>query len=910
MKIKQIAVSFKSKQFSKRSIFLMKLSFSIYLICCIQLVALNSFSQNKVTLNLNNASLKSILNQIESQTDYSFVFNNDDINIQQTFSIDVQEKDITLTIGLLFQNTQIKYKFKNELIILTKQKQQSEKYTISGTIKDITTGETLLGANVIVKGENKGATSNEYGFYSLTLPEGHYTLQISYLGYTTTEEVIELNKDLKRNFELQPSSNELDEVIITSETKSKSQVYNVLSGVNNLKVTDIKQLPAFFGEPDINRAILTQPGVTSVGEGTAGFNVRGGNIDQNLVLLDEAPLYISSHLFGLFSVVNADAIKDVTLYKGGIPARYGGRASAVLDIRQKEGNTKEFKGEGGLGTIFSRLTVEGPLIKEKLNFLVSGRRSYFDIFFPLGGEDLDGTKLFFYDLNTKLSWHINDNNKLFVSGYFGADVTKLEDTVSEESANGGSSNEPDASIDFRWKNATATIRWNHLFSDKLFMNLSTIYSSYKYSFVSQNDNGGFIPNAQSFKWNSGVENWIIKPDFTYYTNPNTKMRFGINSTLYKFIPANLSSAETGLSPESLDVDRGIEVAPYYEIEKKWDKLSFNMGIRYSWFGNIGPNTVSVYNPDFPLTVNTITDTKTYKKGDIVKSYSGFEPRFSLKYDLSDRKAFKIGYNRTFQYIHLISNTAAVLPFDIWKPSGTYIKPLEVNQISGGYAYDTPNKKYNLSIEGYYKTLKNFVEYKNGADLFINENIETQLLPAEGYAYGLELGGYKNKGKLTGSFNYTYSVSKRKTISAYGIDNINNGKYYPSNYDRPHLLNINVNYDLGKKWDLGTFFTYQTGRPYTVPTGRLIIDGSPYLTYSDRNAFRIPDTHRLDVSFTYKPIGNPNTKWQGSWNFGLYNVYGNPNAFSVFSTFQNNQLKTFKFSVLGVPIPFIAYNFKF
>ncbi len=909
MKIKQITVSFKWKQFSKRSIFLMKLSCTIYLVCCMQLIALTSFSQNKVTLRLENTSLKSILNQIESQTNYSFVFNNDEIDVQQTFSIHVQEKDIASTIDLLLYNTKIKYKIRNELVILSSQK--NERYTISGTIKDATTGETLLGANVFVKGANKGATTNEYGFYSLTLPEGSYTLQISYLGYNSKEESIELNSNLKRSFELQPSSNELDEVLITSETKSKSQVHNVLSGVNNLKVTDIKQLPAFFGEPDINRAILTQPGVTSVGEGTAGFNVRGGNIDQNLTLLDEAPMYISSHLFGFFSVVNADAIKDITLYKGGIPARFGGRASSVLDIRQKEGNTKAFKGEGGLGTIFSRITVEGPLIKEKLNFLVSGRRSYFDIFLPLGGEDLEGTKLFFYDLNTKLSWHINDNNKLYVSGYFGADVIKLDDTTNEEPSNNTeSSNEPSGSIDFQWKNTTATIRWNHLFSDKLFMNLSAIYSSYKYALISQNDNGGIIPNAQSFKWNSGVENWIIKPDFTYYSSPGTKMRFGINSTLYKFTPAKLSSEEAGLNPESLDVDRGIEIAPYYEIEKKWDRLSFNIGMRYSWFGNIGPNTVSLYNPNFPLTVNTIIETKTYKKGDIVKSYSGFEPRFSLKYNLSDRKAFKIGYNRTFQYIHLISNTSAALPFDIWKPSGTYIKPLEVNQVSGGYAYDTSDKKYNVFIEAYYKTFKNFVEYKNGADLFINENIETQLLPAEGYAYGLELGGYKNRGKLTGNFNYTYSVSKRKTTSAFGIDNINNGKYYPSNYDRPHLLNISANYDLGKKWGLGAFFTYQTGRPNTVPTGRLIIDGSPYLTYSDRNAFRIPDTHRMDISFTYKPTGNPNTKWQGSWNFGLYNVYGSPNAFSVFSTFQNNQLKTFKFSVLGAPIPFIAYNFKF
>ncbi|QYJ68393.1 TonB-dependent receptor [Flavobacterium litorale] len=908
MKIKQIVVSLKQKRVSKRRIFLMKLSFTIYLVCCFQLMAFTSFSQNKVSLKVENSSLQAILSQIESQTKFNFVYNNDEIDGNLKFSIDVLEKDITSTLDLLFNNTEIHYKLRKNLVILSNRKSQNKSYTISGTIKDAATGETLLGANIIVVGENKGTTTNEYGFYSLTLPQGNYTLQISYLGYTSINNILELNDDIKLNFELQPSSNVLDEVVVISDTKNKSQVRNILSGVNNLKVADIKQLPAFFGEPDINRAILTQPGVTSVGEGTSGFNVRGGNIDQNLTLLDEAPLYVSSHLWGLFSVVNADAIKDITLYKGGIPARYGGRASSVLDIRQKEGNSKVFKGEGGLGTLFSRVTLEGPIVKEKLNFLVSGRRSYFDLFFPLIGGDIENSKVFFYDLNTKLSWNINENNKLFASGYFGADVMKLDDTASASEPN--EPNEPDASIDFRWKNATATLRWNHLFSDKLFMNLSGIYSSYAYSLVSQNDSGGFINGAGTFKWNSGVENWIVKPDFTYYTNPNTKMRFGINGTLYKFNPAKLSSSEAGLSPKKFNIDKGLEIAPYYEIEKTWDKLSLNFGLRYSWFGNIGPNTVTLYNPDFPLTINTITDIKKYKKGEIIKSYSGFEPRLSLKYGLNDRKALKLGYNRTFQYIHLISNTAAALPFDIWKPSGTHIKPLEVNQISGGYAYDTPNKRYNVTVDGYYKTFKNFVEYKNGADLFINKNIETQLLPAEGYAYGLELGIYKNRGKLTGNFNYTYSVSKRKTTSKFNAENINNGAYYPSNYDRPHLLNITANYNLGKRWDIGIFFTYQTGRPSTVPTGRLTFDGNPYLTYSDRNAFRIPDTHRMDISFTYKPTGNPNTKWQSSWNFGLYNVYGSPNAFSVFSTFQNNELKTFKFSVLGAPIPFIAYNFKF
>ncbi len=906
MKIKT-AVSLKRKRVSKRTIFLMKLSLTIYLVGCFQLMAISSFSQNKISLKLEDASLQSILNQIESQTDYSFVYNNDEVNVEQKFSINILEKDIASTMNALFQNTDIKYKFRKNLVVLSNQKAQKETYTISGIITDAETGETLLGANVVVVDKSIGATTNEYGFYSLTLPEGTHTLQISYLGYASLEETLDLNANIKKNFELLPSSDTLDEVIVTSENKNKSQVRKVLTGVNNLSAAEIKKLPAFFGEPDITRAILTQPGVSSVGEGTAGFNIRGGNIDQNLVLLDEAPMYISSHLWGLFSVVNADAIKGMTLYKGGIPARYGGRASSVLDIRQKEGNTKSFKGEGGLGTLFSRITLEGPIVKEKLNFLMSGRRSYFDIFFPLIGGELENTKLSFYDLNTKLTWNINDNNKLYVSGYFGADVMKLEESTEEEAEN---SDGASGSIDFRWKSSTATVRWNHIFNHKLFMNLSGIYSNYTYKFISKNDNGGIIPSGQTFEWGSGVQNWIVKPDFTYYANPNTTMRFGVNGTLYQFNPAELSNVGDNFTPEDLDKDKGLEIAPYYEIEKTWDKFTMNLGLRYSWFGNIGPNSVATYHPDFPSTVNTITDIKEYKKGEVIKRYSGFEPRVSLKYDINDRKALKLGYNRNYQYIHLMSNTAAALPFDIWKPSGVHIKPLEVNQVSGGYAYDTEDATYNFSVEGYYKTFTNFVEYKEGADLFINENLETQLLPADGYAYGLELAAYKNKGRLTGNFNYTYSVSKRKTTSKFKEENINNGAYYPSNYDRPHLLNLTANYDLREKWDVGLFFTYQTGRPTTVPTGRLSFDGNPYLTYSNRNAYRIPDTHRLDVSFTYTPEGNPDTRWQSSWNFGLYNVYGSPNAFSVFSTFHGDQLKTFQFSVFGAPIPFITYNFKF
>lgn len=903
MKIKQFVLSLQVKTPDKKSILLMKLSFSLYLLGCLQLMAINGFSQDKVTLNLENTQLETILKQIEKQTSYSFIYNNDEINVSEKFDIKVVEEGVVKTLNELLQTTTIKYLVKNSFIILSNHSQQKNKFTLSGTIKDTTTGETLPGASVYIKDSDKGVSTNEYGFYSITFPEDHYTFQISYLGYNLKEIKIELTKNIKLDIQLEPTSNELDEVTITANNENKSQVNTIASGVSTLKGSEIKRLPAFLGEPDIMRALLTLPGVNTIGEGASGINVRGGNIDQNLILLDEAPIYNPTHVFGLFSGFNTDAIKEMKLYKGGIPARFGGRASSVLEIRQRDGNTKTFKGEGGLGLLFSRLTLEGPIKKEKLSFLVSGRRSYFDVFFPIIGGEVKDQKVFFYDLNSKLTWKINKNNTLFLSGYFGADVMKLhsEGEVIPEGK------EPDDKTDFSWKNATATLRWNHIFSNKLFMNVSGIYSEYNYNLKSTD--GGPLEANSSIKWKSSIENFIVKPDFMYFINPSTKMRFGINGTLYRFTPAKASSDDVGINTIDFEVEKGVEIAPYIEYEKKWKNFSFSTGLRYSWFGNFGYNKVAVYSTGVPKNVTTIIDTREYKKGKLIKSYNGFEPRISLKYNLQDNKALKFGYNRMFQYIHYISNTTAAFPFDVWKLSGIHVKPLEVNQISVGYAYDTQDKRYNFTAEGYYKTFKNIIEYKNGADLLLNENIETQLLPAKGYSYGTEFGVYKNTGKLRGSINYTYSVTKRKTTSIFSSDNINDSRYYPSNYDRPHVFNMTTDYKLGAKWNVGLFFTYQSGRPVTKATGRFIFDNNPYLTYSDRNAYRLPSTHRMDISFTYTPK-RPNKKWKGSWSFGLYNLYARKNAFSSFSIFKNNRLRSYDFYLIGAPVPFITYNFKF
>ncbi len=885
----------------RKTIFLMKLSFFFYLIFCFQLLAFNGFSQNSVTLTEENSSLKSIIYKIEEQTSYTFIFSNDVIDIGQNFSITIIEKNVAEALELLFKDETISFKIKKNHIILSKIERQDDDFTISGIVTDASTGETLLGASIIIKNSNSGVFTNEYGFYSITLSKGDYILEISYLGYVTkTLDVqLEANKNIK--IELQPSSSELDEVIIASNYNNKSQVDPILGGTTSLTASEIKKLPSLLGEPDITRAVLTQPGISSIGEGTSGFNVRGGNVDQNLILLDEAPLYNTSHLFGLFSIFNADAIKILKLYKGEIPSRFGGRASSVLEIRQKNGNSKRIKGEGGLGLLFSKFTIEGPIKKDKVSFLASGRRSYFDVFFPLfkGNEAVD--KFHFYDLNTKLTWNINKNNRLYASGIFAADVLKFNQE--EENGEGGF----DSDLDLGWINTTATLRWNHTFSNRLFSNITGIYSKYDFSLGQREDlREEEIEEDIEETVERSIENWIFKPDFTYYSSPSTLMRFGLYGNLYQFIPKITSTAGN----EILDKEKALELAAYYSIEKQWNKLSLSTGLRYSWFANFGAENIAIYDPNLPQTQNSIIGNRSIKNNEISKTYSGLEPRISLKYNLNDRKAFKIGYNRMFQYIHSINRQTITLPNDTWKPSGEHIAPLKVNQFSAGFAYDTKDQSYNFSVEGYYKTFDDLIIYKNGARLGVFDNLETELVAAEGFSYGLELAAHKNKGRLTGNVNYTYSVSKRKTKSNFSSEQINNNTYFPSNFDRPHIFNITANYKLSKKWEVGAFFTYQTGRPITQPNGRLTLDGDSFITYSDRNAFRIPNTHRADISFTYTPTDNPKTNWKGSWNFGMYNVYGRKNAFSVNSVFDDNQLETSQISFIAAPIPFISYNFKF
>ncbi len=768
------------------------------------------------------------------------------------------------------------------------------KHTLSGYMRDIGSGEELIGSTIYVDEIKSGTVTNVYGFYSISLPAGTYNITFNYLGFIAETKTIELNQDITLNLEMQQDNKVLQVVEITGEAANRN-VSSLETGVQRMDAQKIKDIPQFMGEVDIIRSIQLLPGVSTVGEGATGFNVRGGNIDQNLILLDEATVYNSSHLFGFFSVFNADAVKDLTLYKGGIPARYGGRLSSVLDVRQREGNSKEFGGAAGIGLVSSRLMLEGPIQKDKASFMVAGRRSYGDIFLPLFGDDLAGNRLYFYDLNAKVNYVINENNRLFLSGYSGADRFKFGDFFQSY-----------------WGNNTASLRWNHLFSKRMFSNFTAIFSDYTYEL-------GVPTGAQAFNWRAGITNYNLKADFSYFPNVNNTVDFGVNALYYGFRPGRAEGVGEGSILNVIEVqkERALEMAAYISNKQSiTDQLSVQYGVRYSHFLNMGPRDIFIYENDIPISDEAIIDTVQYVSGDVIADYGGFEPRLSVNYTFNPRASVKAGYNRTRQYIHLVSNTAAATPLDIWTPAGKYIKPATADQVSVGYFRNFKNNVYEASVEVYYKQYEDLLDYRNGAELLLNTTLETELLQGVGQSYGLEVQVQKVKGDFTGWVSYTLSRSEIK------VDGINLGEYYPSNYDKTHDISVVGAYELSDKWKFGGTFAYMTGRPITFPDSRYVFDGIVAPNYSSRNAARTPDYHRLDLSATLTPqkkkekvlffINRPDS-WQSSWTFSLYNVYARRNPYSIF--FRQNEdnpqvTEAFQLSVFGSIIPGITYNLTF
>lgn len=768
-----------------------------------------------------------------------------------------------------------------------------EKHTISGTISDAKNNETLIGVNINLKGTNYFGITNEYGFYSITVPEGNYELIISYVGFETITETISLRQNTKRNFSLIETGEQLQEVVITEKTKVNTRKPEM--SVNKLSIAQIKQMPVVLGEVDIIKSLLFLPGVTNAGEGQSGFNVRGGGADQNLILLDEATIYNSSHLFGFFSVFNPDAVKDLKLYKGGIPSRFGGRASSVLDIYQKDGNSKKFSMNGGIGLISSRLLAEGPIVKDKGSFLIGGRGSYAHLFLKLANND---NSAYFYDLNTKLNYKVNKNNNLYLSGYFGRDVFEIAQSFINT-----------------YGNSTLNVRWNHLFSDKLFSNLSLIYSDYYY---------GLNLDFVGFNWDSGIKNYNIKYDFKYYLGDKFKINYGANAIYYDFNPGEItpSREDSGINYKQLEKKYAFEPAFYIDAEQKLsDKLSVQYGLRYSLFYRLGSSTVNYYENNLPVYYDpelkiyekaTPIASEFFGKNKTIASYDNLEPRFSLAYEFSDNKSVKIGYNRMVQYLQLISNTASPTPLDVWTPSDRYIKPQIADQVAVGYFTNFKEDTFSVEIESFYKTVKNRMDYIDGADLIANEAIEQVILNGEMRAYGLELLFRKNTGKLSGWIAYTLSRSEQRTPGRFANEiGINNGNWYKNGYDKTHNLAVTGSYKLNPKWSFGANFTLQTGQPVTYPNGQYSYQGVNVPSYGLRNENNLPTYHHLDVSATMIPKKNQNRKWQTEWVFSIYNLYARKNAASISFT-QNEetgQNEAIRLSIFGI-VPAVSYNFKF
>jgi hypothetical protein len=765
----------------------------------------------------------------------------------------------------------------------------SQNITISGTVKDKKNGEDLIGVNVYLKDLKIGTQTNVYGFYSITAPAGTHSLILTYLGYKSKVINLIFDQNKTQNFELEDETTLLEEVVI-STTKEDENIKNLEMSVNKVEMKTIKKMPAFLGEVDLVRSIQFLPGVSSVGEGASGFNVRGGGIDQNLVLLDEAPVYNSSHLFGFFSVFNPDVVKDVKLIKGGISANYGGRVSSILDVRMKEGNNKKPEFSGGIGTIFSRFAYERPYLKDKGSFIVALRRSYIDILAkPFLPSNLEGSKFYFYDFTAKTNYRINDKNTIYLSGYLGRDVFGSD-------------------FGFNWGNTTTSFRWNHVFNNKLFLNTTVFYSNYDYLLDSDLSNSN---DQDSFRWNSNIINYSIKPDFNYYLNAKNTISFGGQAIYYTFNPGQAIAVSGGQSREiGLEDKYALESALYISDEIKLnEKLSFNLGLRYSFYDYIGKGVaVNLEESKSNGERRPVRSVENFAKGKSIKKYGNLEPRFSLNLGLNNSTSIKLGYNRLSQYIHLLSNTVASSPLDVWTPSSNNIKPQVSDQIALGVFKNFSDNTYESSFEIYYKTLSNQIDYIRNADLLLNPALEGDLLFGDGRAYGAEMFLKKNKGKLNGWISYTLARTEKK------VSGLNNNSWFAARIDKTQNLSVVSIYDLNKTWSFGTTFSYSSGTPASFPTSKFTWQGIalPQNPSDDRNTYRIPDSHRLDISGTRKNKKKFFKKGESEWVFSVYNVYDRKNPFSVYVR-QNpkdpSKTEAVKYSVFASFIPAVTYNFK-
>ena len=755
--------------------------------------------------------------------------------------------------------------------------QAQQKYILSGHIRDVATGEDLPGATILVDGvANLGTATNAYGFYSITLLGGKHSVRYQYVGYASQTIDINLTENKKLDIELTEQSFELGNIVVTGERADRN-VSSVDMGNIKMSPKEVEKIPIIFGEQDIVKTMQLTPGVKSAGEGNSGFYVRGGGIDQNLILLDEAPVYNASHLLGFFSIFNSEAIREANLMKGSIPAEYGGRASSVFDIKMKEGNLKEYGVAGSVGLISSNLAIEGPIVKDKGSFIVSARRTYADLFLVFSKEqDLQNTKLYFYDLNMKANYKINDNNRIYLSGYFGRDDFGFADEFG-----------------FDWGNATGTIRWNHNFSEKLFSNTSFIVSNYSYDI---NILGDFEVTI-----GSQIDDMNMKQDFTWYINPLNTIKFGGNVIYHNIMPGEITVfGNSGINPETISTRKAIEWAAYISNSQSIsERLKLYYGLRLALFSNVGPGEFYEFNTDGDL-----TNTNKINDFEFVKTQGGLEPRLSLNYMLDSKSSLKTSYNRIYQFLHLLSNSTTTTPTDLWLPSSNNVKPQIADQVSAGYFRNFKDNEYESSIEVYYKDLKNQIDYKNGAELVFNSTVEAELVFGRGWAYGAEFMFKRNFGRFNGWVSYTLARTMRQ------FDEINDGNPFSARQDRIHDLALVGIYDITPKWSLSANWIYYTGNAVTFPSGKYEIDGIVAGYYTERNGYRMPPYHRLDIGLTWQR--KKTEKFESAWNFSVYNAYARENAY--FIQFRQNKenpaiTEAVQFSIFKI-IPSVSYRFKF
>ncbi len=763
------------------------------------------------------------------------------------------------------------------LVLLVPSLAYSQKtYTISGKISDSETGEDLIGVSVLAPEIVKGVASNSYGFFSLTLPAGTYLIRFSYLGYNSEERDIILDENFIYDVELKPTVLDIDEIIVSSERDDRN-ISGTETGLEILNLKKIASIPVIFGEKDLLKTIQLLPGISTGSESSTGLNVRGGSTGQNLIILDEAPVYGSSHLAGFFSVFNSDAIKDVTIYKGGVPASYGERASSVIDIKMKEGNNKSFSMSGGIGLVSSQLTVEAPLIKDRMSFILSARRTYADLIAKaILPEDLlrNDMQFYFYDANAKLNYTINQNNRIFLSGFFGKDVFSLG-----------------SDIGTNWGNATGTLRWNHIANKRLYLRSSLIYSRYSY---------GFIFGQTSLRLKTGIEDIIFKEDATLYVNPDNTLKFGVKATYHYFKPGELLVDDNFNLGMAAGEKRAIQAAFYIQNEQNiTNNLTANYGVRVSGFSQIGPGWFYNY-----LDQREPVDSSYFDKGKIVDLNISIEPRVAVNYRFNQESSLKLSYNRMSQYLHLLSNTTSGSPADVWIPTSNNLKPVFVDHISAGFFRNFMENSVETSVEIYYKSINNTVDYKDGADIIFDKHVESQLVTGIGRSYGIEFYAEKKTGNLNGWISYTLSRTENK------IEGINKYKWYPVRYDKTHDLSIVTTYKLSNRLNISCIWVYSTGNAVTFPSGKYIIDNNPVPLYTERNGYRMPSYHRLDMSLTLN--SKKDRRFKSSWDLSVYNLYNRYNAYMI--TFRESETvqgetEAVQLSLFGI-IPSLTWKFKF